>query len=104
MRYVDSLSVAEDSEVVMDNSLPARLQRAEQEKARARECYASFKKRLSVAKEDAAFFHDQALLAGTQAGFIERVCGEMWLALINSGLSHRRVLRFVKQCEAEHEQ
>lgn len=85
----------------MRNSLVNRLKRAVPELAAIRRDLFSLQRQQGLAARDAAYFAQQAERVGREVAFVEQVVGEMWLALLNSGLSHQRVLAIARSLDAD---
>lgn len=83
----------------MSNSLSARLRRAERFLQGLRRDVAQGRQLLKAARRDEFYYSQQAELYAAQLAGVETIVSGMWLELINSGLSHRRVLRKIREIE-----
>ncbi|OQW74844.1 MAG: hypothetical protein BVN35_09525 [Proteobacteria bacterium ST_bin11] len=61
--------------------------------------YANAVHRLHIAKKDVCFYADQASRAHSQYLNAVRLKGRSYLDLMNSGISHRAYLRFLRSTE-----
>lgn len=84
----------------MSNSLSARLRRAEKVLKGLRQDVAQARQLQRCALKEADYYRQQGEVYARQLAGVETIVGGMWLDLINSGLSHRQVLRKARSLDA----